>query len=60
MSYLRDKLYDNEPLNLRELREQSGIDTHDLLETMIIADMTFILQDKLQLNIVSGETVEVG
>ncbi|CAD5216141.1 unnamed protein product [Bursaphelenchus xylophilus] len=51
MSYLRAKLYDTETLNLREMKEQTGIDTRDILETMIIADMTFILSDKLQINI---------
>ncbi|CAD5211680.1 unnamed protein product [Bursaphelenchus okinawaensis] len=50
MSYLREKLYDTETLNLREIKEHTGIDSRDILETMIIADMTFILNDKLQIN----------
>lgn len=51
MSYLREKIYNNERVDLIELKEHTGIDMQDLLETMIVADMTFILDDKLQINV---------
>jgi hypothetical protein len=52
MSWLREKIYHNEKIDLSELKEQKGIEMRDLLETMIVADMTFILDDKLQINVV--------
>ncbi|KAI6196548.1 Histone acetyltransferase [Aphelenchoides besseyi] len=51
MSYVREKLYNNEKLDLIDIKEQTGIEMKDLIETMIVADMTFILDDKLQVNV---------
>ncbi|KAI6179262.1 MOZ/SAS family protein [Aphelenchoides besseyi] len=51
MSYVREKLYNNEKLDLIDIKEHTGIEMKDLIETMIVADMTFILDDKLQVNV---------
>jgi hypothetical protein len=51
MSWLREKIYHNEKIDLVELKEQKGIEMRDILETLIIADMTFILDDRLQINV---------
>ncbi|KAI6184496.1 Histone acetyltransferase [Aphelenchoides bicaudatus] len=51
MSFLREKIYNKEKIDLIELKEQKGIDLRDILETMIVADMTFILDNQLQINV---------
>ena len=52
MSWLREKIYHDEKIDLVELKEQKGIEMRDILETMIIADMTFIFDDRLQISLV--------
>lgn len=53
MSYLRERIYNNESIDLVGIKESTGVDMQDILETLIIADMTFISDGKLHINIVS-------
>ncbi|KAI6234124.1 Histone acetyltransferase [Aphelenchoides fujianensis] len=51
MSYVREKLYNKEQLDIVDIKEHTGIELRDITETLIIADLTFILDDHLHINV---------
>lgn len=59
MSFLREKIYNKEKIDLIELKEEKGIDIRDILETLIISDMTFILDNNLHINVVHSTLIVI-